>query len=798
MTDAPAPPLLPPLRELAKASALAVAVLLALFGSLVWGGTAAIGGDTRHFFLPWVVAWLRDGAGWLPWTFAGAPLLADPQSTLLYPATWLLKLWGAEGAASGLTVAQMLHFAFSGVGMFALARRFAGFHGSLLALALWLCGAFYTFRIQPGILVFVYTVAWLPWHALATHWLAAGERRRGAGALALTGGMQLLAGMPQMTFVTWFGGGVLLVAWRDFGRADAKPLAADLAAYAGAAAGAVLLAMPHLWAVRGFQALADPRTGGDLWRFITGDSLQLRHVATWFFPELFAPASDLAHWSGLTGFHEVAGYATVAGWVLGLAGLGIALRGGEDLGARRAAGAFIAVAAVGFALAFGSSSPLFRIAFEVLPGFDLFRVPARWALWVGVTLAVGAAMAFDRLAEWDADRNRQLFVTAGAVLLAALACRALLPQLLDSLGFQRKLLEFAPAVREELEEGLLGSARRSVEWTFGLLAGGALLTLLLWRRRSSPGVLLAVLLAFTVVDAKRYWRPYSLDFPTREEEAFVDAPERYFRLSPAAAALDRLYLESPLVERLSALSATGRVLHLDDVQGWQFDQFTPELLYEGPVVSRIESARGYRQLLLSGTVRDLQAAVDGYEPGMRVAPFLRFPGLNRIEPLAAYNVRWVLTYGAGQPMRELEALGLRPVERITAEGLMLLENPSARGWAWIGAGDDWSAEPQPGLGRVRRVDRSAQAEEYQVELSAPGVLHVSTADHPGWKWEALPTGGEALGPRSVGLPAGTHTVRRSFTSDTGGTGVWLLSALGWIGAAVLAGWRPRGLPTKTG
>ena len=119
-------------------------------------------------FVPWhryAIELLRGGhlPLWNPLLGAGAPLLANYQSALLYPPNLLLLLTGPE-YGHGLLV--FLHLIWAGLGMRALARRLgmqpAG--QMISALAFSLSGYMVS---RAGFISINHTAAWLPWLVMA-------------------------------------------------------------------------------------------------------------------------------------------------------------------------------------------------------------------------------------------------------------------------------------------------------------------------------------------------------------------------------------------------------------------------------------------------------------------------------------------------------------------------------------------------------------------------------------------------------------------------------------------------------
>src|SRR5439155_3200376 len=99
----------------------------------------------------------------------GQPLLADPQTALLYPPTWLAlgRLRGPDGASFQAFEALIpLHFALAGVGGYALGRYLYGSRpaGLVVALSFGYSGFLISYPTQQ--LPILRTAAWLPLQAL--------------------------------------------------------------------------------------------------------------------------------------------------------------------------------------------------------------------------------------------------------------------------------------------------------------------------------------------------------------------------------------------------------------------------------------------------------------------------------------------------------------------------------------------------------------------------------------------------------------------------------------------------------
>jgi hypothetical protein len=340
----------------------------------------------------------------------GQPLLADPGTEVLYPATWLAL---AVPRSAGYTLFVVGHLLLTAVGMARLAGALgAGRVGSLLAALVWVLSG--PLQSAVNLRQHFAGAAWIPWVLLALEGSIRRPGWRPFVALGLTLGLQILAGSADLCAMTW----ALGVAWaalRLLERRRRRPglVAARLGA---AAALAVSLTAVVWWPAAGVlarsprQALPeDIRTAWSvpprgLWRLVVPlDPGRVPYSAdTW--AALYdrpVPPFLASLYLGLP--------------VLAVAGIALASRR-----RRRRALFFAAVAAGALAFAMGPHGPVYPAASWLLPVLRIFRYPSKATLLVAfaVALLVGlgaAALARQRL------RPRILGWLAGALVAAAAA-----------------------------------------------------------------------------------------------------------------------------------------------------------------------------------------------------------------------------------------------------------------------------------------------------------------------------------------------------------------------------------------
>ena len=259
------------------------------------------------------------------------------------------------------------------------------------------------------------------------------SRIRWGAALAVAIALQLLAGHTQTAFVNmvglglWAGWPVVVDAWKrkrgnketrrqgDSGlRDEPTTRRRDYLLPLLAVIPAILLAAAQLLPTLELNGLG-LRTGGLPYRQAVSFSLRPRLLAQSLLPP-FGRGLDTAF--GSEGYAEFVGYVGIAALVL--AGVGLSLLWRRTAEARRPPWNMqraTLLAASGFLLALGAYNPLYYLLWRVIPGFDLFRAPARWLELFALGVAALAAFGLDALASttetrrhgdatWDTETRR--------------------------------------------------------------------------------------------------------------------------------------------------------------------------------------------------------------------------------------------------------------------------------------------------------------------------------------------------------------------------------------------------------
>jgi hypothetical protein len=308
-----------------RATLTVVLILLAPTVMLytLWGNPVSAGEDDVIYYYPMmkmVGQQLRKPQWPLenPHEATGMPMMADPDSAVMYPPTWLFAVMPARSAYS---LSLMLGFAVAGLGTYAYLRRLglvtaaAGFG----ALAMMFCGFFVGHRVHLSTL---HAAAWLPWGLWCVEWLRA---RPGPASPARP--LAAMAGMVPVAYLALTAGHWptfihMSLIWTAYLLLRARPLPRSLAAASAAVAIVALLAAP--------QIDATLRLMGQVTRNAIGYSMAGENsyfppsAALMLFPMLFGsrtPNFFPTQWWGPWHLCETLGYVGLVTLVLAAAGV---------------------------------------------------------------------------------------------------------------------------------------------------------------------------------------------------------------------------------------------------------------------------------------------------------------------------------------------------------------------------------------------------------------------------------------------------------------------------------------------
>jgi hypothetical protein len=763
---------------LAADASVAVGLLgaaLAFYYPLVFLGRALVDYDAFVYFYPQRVFLAHSLlAGqvplWDPYLFLGVPFLANPQTAVLYPPSWLFLI----GPVQAVYAAQLvLHAFLAAFFTYLLARRAFGVM-PLAALVGGLAYAFGGFAVgQVGHLNQISAAAWLPAVLLAYDRFATTRRVYwvALGALALA--MQLLAGHPQETYMTLIVLGVFgavrapwrsarQLAWCAIGGASLCLLGADLAA-------AQLLPTLEL-------APLSIRGDGVNWPDAVAGSLPAYLSVRALLPPYWVSAPNT----------EFLGYVGVTPIVLGLLAV--------MLGRSRPVLFGVTISCIGLFLALGENNPFYAWVFSAVPGFDTFRVPARWLLLWQFGLAILAGLGADWLGRGASVYLRRPQVWARALAVVCILVAALAWQRDDGEPFvqRRTPFAFAGIAAATLASGALPHLGRPM-LALGVLAGmtGAEL----WAAAQASPARQAPPPAFTQGESVDWLRAHGV---TDQERLLSLARPEYVPASENAVRAELSGLPEPVVESVLVAQKWNDTLTpnlalqygLNTADGYDGGVLpllrwvnlsrllVPSPRPDGVLLTRLEDLPSDQLLDLLG-VRYLIAnsGLPG-RSGMQVADFGDLELFARTNPVP----RSLVVFGATQAATDDAALAhMRRVDFDSNRDVVL--GPESSGL---------SASPSRDPIPVQPDLVGAEQWHARVSLPQPGYLLQREAWYPGWRARVdgvdTPVVRADVLFRAVPLGPGDHDVEIYFDPATFTRGV-LFSLVGLLVTAVLLVWQ---------
>jgi hypothetical protein len=412
-----------------------IALGLLFFWKLAFTDMILARGDTYAYFYPyWDVRNAAFRAGELPlWTpdiFMGAPLLANPQLGTFYPPNWLTIPFNAPDAI-GYSI--LLHIVWAAAGVFVLFRQTItkNIAPALLAASVFALSGYLGAHVEQ--INQLQGLAWMPWLFYFFHQALTSQRRILWGIVLAVGfALQIFSGHTQTVFISGVGLGIYAIVFGIMDMLDnraqhalplqiVRKIGLPIVILGLAAVGAVLLATPQILPTLELTGMSN-RGGGFTAQEATAFSLPPQYIGRALLPSYDGQL-----------FTEYVGYVGVI--ALGLAILAVITPTRNDLPDNTRKNIriiWIVLALIGLLFAIGRYNPLYW-QLAALPGFNLFRVPARWLSLFVLAVAMLAGMGLDLLQSQKIDYKRIITAIVPLVLLMLMG-RFVLVEQVDIVG----------------------------------------------------------------------------------------------------------------------------------------------------------------------------------------------------------------------------------------------------------------------------------------------------------------------------------------------------------------------------
>ncbi len=406
-----------------------VVLTLALNAALLPDLADALPGNLGDPMLnAWILGWVSEAMVSHPWDLWDAPIFHPHPNTLAYSehllgvAVFVAPVyWLTGNAVLTYNVAFLAGYAFAGFAMYVLVRRLTGrIDSALVAGALFACSPYLVSsqvaRVQ------MLTCGWSVLALAELHRFIDSGRRRALVGFVVCWVLQTLSNMYLGVFL-------------------ALPIAL-IVLHAGAVRRPRLGAVPLLQIIGGGLALAllltpvlvvYDRVQDDM-GFAHGiDTVRQYSADVRSYLSVWIDSRPRLLWAEISADRAV--YPGAAVLVLAAVGIWMALRRRLDGTLRSTTLLYAGIAVAAFALSLGPEPRIWEqpigmgspygALLDLVPGFDGFRAPARFALPVLLALAVLAGIGVAALAAGPAPRRR--LVLAAVVLVAAVEAQRQFP-----------------------------------------------------------------------------------------------------------------------------------------------------------------------------------------------------------------------------------------------------------------------------------------------------------------------------------------------------------------------------------
>lgn len=372
------------------AIAALVALCLLFFRELAFTNQILPRGDIYLYFYP---QWEYRNAAlmdwqlplWNPYLFMGVPFLADIQNGVLYPPNWILAPF--NGPIS-IKIALIGHVLWGAVGTYLYSRK--RWHitpiSALTAGAVFALGGYIGAQVEH--INQLQGLSWLPWLFLL--WEQAQVRPRAMLWLLAAWAMVLLTGHTQSAYIMGVGLGLwaladtirMVIDYRSQSSGQwqfSLSMLWPLGSLAVAAAGSLVLAAAQIIPTMELTQYSN-RSGG----------LTPLDAVSFSFRPQFIGRGFLPSYGPVPLFTEYVIYVGIAGLVIAVLLFLTRWREVRIL-------SMAVLGTAGLFLGFGAYNPAYWLLLRVMPGLDLFRVPARWLVLTAFALAILVGIGIDEL-----------------------------------------------------------------------------------------------------------------------------------------------------------------------------------------------------------------------------------------------------------------------------------------------------------------------------------------------------------------------------------------------------------------
>jgi len=355
---------------------------------------------------------------WNPYVFSGSPIISNIIYSVFYPFNNFFLTFPVD---SVFTFYFLLHVFLSAIAIYFFTRTLKlDKISSIISAIVFIFSGYFILQSAFGHIQHVSSFLWIPISFLFSELILTEKKFIYGIFLSISLALQFFSGLPQyfvytiLSLIFYFLFRVSITVKKEKKVEIFKLstiLSISLIIF-------FLISSVQLFPFLEFSKYSN-RSGGISYYFATLGSLPPWHLVTFFVPEFFGTPIDDSYIS-TTNFWELASYIGIFPLILSLLAI---------LFKRNKYTIFFTLLAI-FSLlfAFGKYTPLFSTFYNFVPGFDMFRIPARFLIFFVFSLSVlsgfGSNFLINKIKAKDKKRlfilNKVLFLAIVFVILSTI------------------------------------------------------------------------------------------------------------------------------------------------------------------------------------------------------------------------------------------------------------------------------------------------------------------------------------------------------------------------------------------
>ncbi len=358
-------------------AAILLLLTLTFFRKLIGNNQTFFGADMFYFYplRGYLSGEIKNGILplWNPYVFSGSPAASHSSFFgLFYPLNILFLILPLNAAFNWMVI---IHVFLAGLFMYSLARTLGiNLFGSLISGIIYIFSGSFIAAISTGMIDVFTSIVWVPLIFLFFEKAIRKNSLIYAIFAGIAMGLQGLGGHPQILMYTSYAVFFYLLfriaGLLSFKKERLKSIGRITLLFVFIfVIGYGLYAVQLIPGLEIFFSNVSARSGGTGYSFASSYSLPPRHLVTFLFPDFFGNPITGQYWGELN-FDELCMYIGVLPLLLALFAV-LFVR-------NKYVKIYFGLAILSLLIAFGQYGPLHRIFYHILPGFNVFRCPARW------------------------------------------------------------------------------------------------------------------------------------------------------------------------------------------------------------------------------------------------------------------------------------------------------------------------------------------------------------------------------------------------------------------------------------